>query len=152
MTSNTSTECSTSMSCSTSSLDPVCGSDGLMYLSPCDAGCQDDQTDRSNFTQCICISGEATATRQLCDNNCDHLIPFVAVFFVIIFLTFWINTPSTMALIRSVEKQQKSLSLGLQRLLVGIFGGIPGPVLFGYFIDRNCILWNNGNGKLFTLL
>ena len=47
-------------------------------------------------------------------------------------------------MIRSVHEHQKSLALGLQRLLVGLFGGIPGPVLFGYFIDRNCILWNHG--------
>ena len=137
-------ECKTNVSCSSTSLDPVCGSDGLMYLSPCLAGCQDYDQALSNFTQCSCISGNATAVRNICDNNCDYLLPFIGVLFVIIFLTFWINTPSTMALIRSVHEHQKSLALGLQRLLVGLFGGIPGPVLFGYFIDRNCILWNHG--------
>ena len=137
-------ECNMNMSCSTSSFDPICGSDGLMYLSPCLAGCQHIHQVSNNFSDCRCIIGDATASRQLCDNNCGYFIPFMLVTLIIFFLTFWINTPSTVALIRSVETHEKSVALGFQRLLVGLFGGVPGPILFGYFIDSYCLLWNNG--------
>ena len=143
-------ECNMNLSCSTSSFDPVCGSDGMMYLSPCLAGCQHLPQVSNNFSDCSCIIGDATASRQLCDQDCEYFIPFMVVAFIILFLTFWINTPSTVALIRSVETHEKSVALGFQRLLVGLFGGVPGPVLFGYFIDRYCLLWNNGKFHIKT--
>ena len=44
---------------------------------------------------------------------------------------------------RSVEPIQRSLALGLQTLLIRGLGTVPGPIIFGYLIDRTCLMWQN---------
>ena len=140
--------CTADCGCAASSLDPVCGADGLMYLSPCRAGCR-ASSGANNFTQCGCVQAEAaSAVRQLCGGDCGYFYPFLVVCFVLIFLTFWITMPSTMATLRSVREHERSMALGLQSVVIRLIGSIPGPVLFGYFIDRTCILWDKSCGKI----
>ena len=90
-------DCSTECSCPPASLDsPVCGSDGLMYLSPCLAGCSQAES-ASNFTQCSCIRDgegrEGSVTRSLCDNNCNYFLPMVIVCFVSMIFSFLVTLP-----------------------------------------------------------
>ena len=44
-------------------------------------------------------------------------------------------------LFRSVEVPQRSLSLGLQTILLRGLGTVPGPIIFGYLMDMTCLLW-----------
>ena len=116
--------------------------------SPCRAGCR-ASSGTNNFTQCGCVQAEAaSAVRQLCGGDCGYFYPFLVVCFVLIFLTFWITMPSTMATLRSVREHERSMALGLQSVVIRLIGSIPGPVLFGYFIDRTCILWDKSCGKI----
>ena len=43
---------------------------------------------------------------------------------------------------RSVEPQERSLSLGFQTLIARSIGTVPGPIVFGYIIDQTCLLWS----------
>ena len=45
------------------------------------------------------------------------------------------------AITRCVPDNQRTYALGLQWLFLCVFGSMPGPVLFGAFIDKTCILW-----------
>ena len=145
--SGSSSECNAACSCSSSSIDPVCGSDNLMYLSPCLAGCR-SSLGLNNFTECGCVGdSEASAMRQLCAGDCSYFYPFLVICFILIFLTFWITMPSTMATLRSVREHERSMAIGLQSVIIRLIGSIPGPVLFGYFIDRTCLLWETSCGK-----
>merc|ERR1719402_1833058 len=49
--------------------------------------------------------------------------------------------PLVVVSLRSVDKEDQSLALGLQNIVVKLIGSIPGPILFGYFIDQVCLLW-----------
>eukprot|EP00092_Neocalanus_flemingeri_P074323 GFUD01091869.1.p1 GENE.GFUD01091869.1~~GFUD01091869.1.p1 ORF type:complete len:690 (-),score=109.23 GFUD01091869.1:36-2105(-) len=133
--------CNAGCSCPLSKFDPVCGSDSLMYLSPCLAGCSASSAS-NNFTNCACIGeGDGTAERTTCDNGCGHFIPFVVIEFWGIFLTFLATMPAVVASLRCVHQHEKSLGLGLQSIILRLVGSIPGPVMFGYFLDKACILW-----------
>ena len=68
--------------------------------------------------------------------------------FVLIFLTFWVTMPSTMATLRTVGEEERSLAIGLQNIVIRLLGSIPGPVMFGFFIDRTCLLWDIGCGEI----
>ena len=57
------------------------------------------------------------------------------------FLTFIISLPNTSATLRSVEVENRSMAVGLQTMIARVIGGIPGPILFGHFIDDTCSLW-----------
>ena len=101
----------------------------------------------NNFTSCSCIGDSSTAIRQQCDTGCSYFIPFVVITFILIFLTFWVTMPSTMATLRCVQEHERSLALGLQNIFIRLLGTIPGPVMFGYFIDNTCNLWNKSCGE-----
>ena len=36
--------------------------------------------------------------------------------------------------------------VGVQTMIVRVVGGIPGPVMFGHFIDNTCTLWSHEAG------
>ena len=50
---------------------------------------------------------------------------------------------------RSVERVQRSLSLGLQTILIRGLGTVPGPVVFGFVMDSTCLLWRRRENSNF---
>jgi len=150
-----SSSCNAACSCPEAAFDPVCGSDGLMYLSPCLAGCSSSLSS-NNFTDCACIQGivypggsaddfyarlGGSAERRICASDCGLLIPFIIVQFCGVFLTFFATMPSVVASLRAVREEERSLALGLQSIILRVVGSIPGPILFGVFMDKACSLW-----------
>merc|ERR1712079_968776 len=78
---NLNSQCNQDCSCSSTDLDPVCGSNGLMYLSPCFAGCVSNEG-KANFTQCGCINdGISTAVKTTCDDDCSYFYIVLAALF-----------------------------------------------------------------------
>lgn len=56
---------------------------------------------------------------------------------------------------RVVSTEDKSFAQGLTLMLISLFALIPGPILYGYIIDRTCIVWNyecgvRGNCQLYN--
>jgi len=49
--------------------------------------------------------------------------------------------PSVVASLRAVREEERSLALGLQSIILRVVGSIPGPILFGVFMDKACSLW-----------
>ena len=39
------------------------------------------------------------------------------------------------------------MAIGLQSIIARLIGGIPGPIMFGYFIDRTCLYWRQTDGN-----
>ena len=93
--------------------------------------------------------GSGSVSRSRCDNNCGRFIPVAVGLFFILFIHFGNEVPLSIAVLKSVKQEQKSLALGLKRILGGLIGSMPGPILFGYFIDKACLFWIQGKKMRF---
>ncbi|KAG9468747.1 hypothetical protein GDO78_022032, partial [Eleutherodactylus coqui] len=149
------TKCSSKCGCSKSAFNPVCGADGIEYISPCYAGCEEVYLDYKqnkvlNYTRCRCITspGSGSSARPgSCGTSCYHLfLPFMVLSCLAGTLASTSQTPSFMLILRSVNPAEKSLAIGIQFMLMRILAWLPGPVMFGSMIDSTCILWGKKCG------
>uniref|UniRef100_A0A672SUB7 Solute carrier organic anion transporter family member n=1 Tax=Sinocyclocheilus grahami TaxID=75366 RepID=A0A672SUB7_SINGR len=116
--------CLSGCNCYTSSLSPVCGSNGITYLSACLAGCT-----KTNLTGCKCIAhgdGPGTAMPGKCSNpGCQQaFLTFLAVVCACSMIGAMAQTPSVIILIRTVSPELKSYALGVLFLLLRLLGKI----------------------------
>ncbi|XP_055466180.1 solute carrier organic anion transporter family member 1A5-like isoform X2 [Psammomys obesus] len=141
-------DCNTRCSCLTKTWDPVCGDNGLVYMSACLAGCEKSVGTGINmvFHNCSCIrsSGNSSAVLGLCDKGreCDSMLQYFLIMSAINSLIFSLSAiPGYMVLLRCIKSEEKSLGIGLHTFSMRVFAGIPAPVYFGALIDRTCLHW-----------
>ncbi|KTG38236.1 hypothetical protein cypCar_00037954 [Cyprinus carpio] len=139
--------CNTICDCPRRNWDPVCGENGLTYISPCLAGCRTSHGSGMDtvFEQCSCVAvGNHTASVGQCNNrdSCHRVFPyFLALSVITSFIISLGGTPGYMLLIRCIRPQLKSLALGFHTLTTRTLAGIPAPIYFGAIIDTTCLKW-----------
>ncbi|XP_061658420.1 solute carrier organic anion transporter family member 2B1 isoform X2 [Syngnathoides biaculeatus] len=145
--------CSSACQCVPESFNPVCGSDGVEFTSPCRAGCVSVEMYSAkkviNFTECRCV-GEAggSATPGTCGSGCGRfLLPFVVLMAASCLIASLCQTPSFVIILRTVSAQEKSLAVGVQYMVFRVLAFMPCPVLYGAVIDTTCVLWDRKCGK-----
>ncbi|KAL8222295.1 UNVERIFIED_CONTAM: hypothetical protein K2H54_075391 [Gekko kuhli] len=145
-------ECNSHCGCSTKVWDPVCGENGIAYISPCLAGCEAvNGTGRSTvFENCTCIpaSGFSLANSSAVLGQCGRekacgtmLYYYLILSLVCCFIYSTGAMPGYMVLIRSLKPEEKSFGVGLHTLAERVFAGIPSPIYFGAMIDTTCLKW-----------
>ncbi|XP_059561085.1 solute carrier organic anion transporter family member 4A1 isoform X7 [Myotis daubentonii] len=148
--------CNAACGCGRGHYSPVCGSDGLMYYSPCHAGCLEvappGPGGQKVYRDCRCVlqnfsSGFGHATAGKCTSTCQSKPLLLVFIFVVITFTFLSSIPALTATLRCVGDQQRSFALGIQWIVVRTLGGIPGPIAFGWVIDKACLLWQDQCGQ-----
>ncbi|KAK9537026.1 hypothetical protein VZT92_006764 [Zoarces viviparus] len=143
--------CSSGCRCPQEAFNPVCGSDGFEFRSPCHAGCitiATDPNNATNYTECRCVGGLGSAAPGTCGSGCSELLfPFVALLGVTSFIASFSQTPSYMMILRTVPTEDKSFAVGVQYMMFRVLAFMPGPVLYGSVIDTTCILWGKKCGK-----
>ncbi|KAG7224230.1 hypothetical protein INR49_000473 [Caranx melampygus] len=150
--------CNAGCSCVRELYNPVCGADGVMYYSPCHAGCSsinhtEHSTGKQVYSGCRCVVGnvswgeEGFALAGKCGSSCHHMPAFLSFLFIIISFTFLCSIPALTATLRCVPDSQRSFGLGIQWIVVRTLGGIPGPIAFGSVIDISCLLWQDQCGE-----
>ncbi|XP_030630784.1 solute carrier organic anion transporter family member 1C1 [Chanos chanos] len=141
--------CNGECACSGKDWDPVCGENGLTYVSPCLAGCRTSSGSGMDtvFGQCSCVGvGNQTARVGQCARRegCDRIFPyFLALSVITSFVISLGGTPGYMLLIRCIRPQLKSLALGFHTLATRTLAGIPAPIYFGAIIDTTCLKWGH---------
>ncbi|XP_031228838.1 solute carrier organic anion transporter family member 4A1 isoform X4 [Mastomys coucha] len=147
--------CNAIYCCQPKHYSPLCGSDGTMYYSPCYAGCPAGATtgvgSQKVYRGCSCIlekasSGWGNATAGKCASTCQSKPLLLVLVFVVIIFTFLSSIPALTATLRCVCDRQRSFALGIQWIVVRTLGSIPGPIAFGWVIDKACLLWQDQCG------
>ncbi|KAK2885765.1 hypothetical protein QQF64_020788 [Cirrhinus molitorella] len=155
---NLTASCNSGCHCVKELFNPVCGANGVMYFSPCHAGCSSlnhtySPSGRQVFSGCSCVVGNISwgehgfAEEGRCVSSCNHMPAFLIFLFIIIFFTFLCSIPALTATLRCVPDSQRSFGLGIQWIVVRTLGGIPGPIAFGSVIDISCLLWEEQCGE-----
>ncbi|VDD89638.1 unnamed protein product [Enterobius vermicularis] len=110
--------------------DPICNPEtGISYYSPCFAGC---------------LTG-------LCESSCSKTL-FLIIFAILCFFTFSSAIPIQNASLRVVSFETRDISIGLTWFFMRVLGSIPGAVIFGFAIDRTCVLWKEDCGDIQSCL
>ncbi|XP_069484526.1 solute carrier organic anion transporter family member 1A2-like isoform X2 [Ambystoma mexicanum] len=145
-------ECNVDCSCPTNIWDPVCGADGVTYVSACLAGCDSSITTGKHLelTNCSCVEASglpyinASASPGQCqrEETCDTMLLYYLIISLICCLIYSFGAmPGYMVLIRSLKPEEKSLGLGIHLLTSRALGGIPSPIFYGAVIDSTCLKW-----------
>ncbi|XP_075883265.1 solute carrier organic anion transporter family member 1C1-like [Nelusetta ayraudi] len=144
-------DCNLGCSCSSRDWDPVCGDNGITYVSPCLAGCVSSTGSGKNtvFGDCRCVAEGApvnlTARPGQCPRggSCDRVFSyFMALSVLSSFIISLGGTPGFMLLVRCIKPELKSLALGMHTLATRTLAGIPAPIYFGAIIDTTCLKWS----------
>lgn len=149
--------CNTLCNCDFVKYSPVCGADGITYISACHAGCT--QTTMFNktktFADCACIDSAiqyeiyqdhsinpSQALSGPCPVDCSSkLVTFLIVICFMKFIGASGRASNFLVGIRCVEERDKTLAIGLGMTLLRLLAAVPSPIVFGYIIDNACIAW-----------
>ncbi|XP_034367742.1 solute carrier organic anion transporter family member 1B2 [Arvicanthis niloticus] len=146
--------CNSDCSCDKNQWEPVCGENGVTYISPCLAGCKsfrdDKKLNNTEFYDCSCISdsgflnGNHSAHLGECQRDkCKTKYKYYIIFQVILsFFTAMGSTAVMLIMMKCVQPELKSLAMGFHSLVIRTLGGILAPIYYGALIDRTCIKWS----------
>ncbi|KAM6214912.1 solute carrier organic anion transporter family member 1A2 [Rhynchocyon petersi] len=141
-------DCNMDCNCPTKIWDPVCGDNGLSYMSACLAGCEKSIGSGINmvFQNCSCIqaSVNSSAVLGLCNKGQDCAV-MLQYFLILSTLSSFIYSlaaiPGYMVLLRCIKSEEKSLGVGIHTFSTRVFAGIPAPIYFGALVDSTCLHW-----------
>ncbi|XP_068962155.1 solute carrier organic anion transporter family member 1B1-like [Petaurus breviceps papuanus] len=148
--------CNSECNCDPNLWDPVCGENGLTYMSPCLAGCKTSVGHGKDmvFHNCSCIEAnnlqsiKNSAQLGHCsreDKCARHFLYFIIVQSLTSFFIGLGGSPRMMLAFKTVEPELKSLAVGVHVLALRVIGGILSPIYFGAAIDSSCLKWGTNN-------
>ncbi|XP_056408935.1 solute carrier organic anion transporter family member 1A2-like isoform X2 [Hyla sarda] len=144
---NLTSGCNVNCDCTSDVWDPVCGDNGVGYVSACLAGCSSSTGMGQNviFHNCSCVQTvNSSAILGQCPRGeeCDTMLLYFMVLNLVCCFIYSLGAlPGYMVLIRSLTPEEKSFGLGLHLLAARALGGIPSPIYYGAAIDTTCIKW-----------
>lgn len=137
--------CNSNCYCDFVKYSPVCGADGITYITPCHAGCASTSIRNSTkyYGECSCVDAKPMqAIQGPCYINCQNKLTIFL--FIMCFLKF-IGSASRasnfLVGIRCVEERDKTLAIGFGMSIVRLLASVPSPIFFGYILDQSCIAW-----------
>nr|XP_050040795.2 solute carrier organic anion transporter family member 4C1-like [Dermacentor andersoni] len=110
--------CSSNCNCTRGVVNPICGADGVVYMSPCVAGCRNELRVKNlkMYSDCSCVNATLTevpgvssddvlldgvqATRLRCPVACGLFLPYLIGVPIALSSVFLNLAPSTAASIR----------------------------------------------------
>jgi hypothetical protein len=153
---DTDSECN----CNENVFKPVClinGEDEYVFQTPCIAGCKSYDFNSNIYSNCSyaeCMladskvsntESEFSLSNGLCPSpgSCKKnlIITYITIFFVM-FFTAMVFVPYIKVTIGCTSAPEiNPIALGIKQLAMTGIGTIPGPIIFGSFIDLTCKYW-----------
>ncbi|XP_054844848.1 solute carrier organic anion transporter family member 1A2-like [Eublepharis macularius] len=141
--------CNSDCNCEANHWDPVCGDNGVTYMSACLAGCKTSLGTGKDtvFHNCSCVGvsghGNLSAILGQCPREkCSKMYPYFLAVLAISVVSLCLGATSLyMIMFRVVSPDLKSFGVGIETFCGRIFGGLPAPIYFGALIDRTCLKW-----------
>ncbi|KAM6216298.1 solute carrier organic anion transporter family member 1B3-like [Rhynchocyon petersi] len=148
--------CNIDCNCDKKQWEPVCGENGIIYVSPCLAGCMTSGSNPESkvFYNCSCVdiagfqNGSNSAHLGECPRSDSCIKKFYLYLGVQILGCLAISlggTPAMMLVFKNVKPELKSLAVGFHSLTIRSLGGILAPIYFGAVIDKACLKWSITN-------
>ncbi|EDV21989.1 uncharacterized protein TRIADDRAFT_11804, partial [Trichoplax adhaerens] len=136
--------CNSHCLCDSVPFEPVCGGDGISYLSPCHAGCSSlKESDFNNnlvYKNCTCVP---SATPGFCQVPiCQPLYALMIGITFSVIAAYISYSPTLTVILRNVPESQVSFALGVLGFMKRMIGGLLGPIFLGIVMDKACSLWN----------
>ncbi|ODM96224.1 Solute carrier organic anion transporter family member 1C1, partial [Orchesella cincta] len=140
---NLTTQCNADCNCKTSKILPVCYKEtNTVFYSACHAGCKVYENNTISDCQCITDNPNPTVKLGNCAEGCTGIfILFLSVSALIKFCDATGRIGNMLISYRCVELKDRSLSIGLNILMISLFAFLPSPILFGRIIDNVCLVW-----------
>ncbi|XP_019400010.1 PREDICTED: solute carrier organic anion transporter family member 1C1-like isoform X1 [Crocodylus porosus] len=143
--------CNSDCNCMLNQWDPVCGDNGITYMTACFAGCKSSTGSGKNmvFHNCSCmdiqssgLSNFSAVLGQCQRESCTNKFPYFLVLLTVnAFTLSAISTPTYMIIFRIISPDLKSFAVGTETLIGRLLGGLPAPIYFGALIDQTCLKW-----------
>ncbi|XP_008584350.1 PREDICTED: solute carrier organic anion transporter family member 1B3-like [Galeopterus variegatus] len=145
--------CNSHCNCDESQWEPVCGNNGITYVSPCLAGCKSSSGDKKPivFYNCSCVEVTGFQNKNYSahlgecprDDTCTKkFYGYVAAQVLNVFASAVGSTSHIMLIVKNVQPELKSLAMGFHTLIIRALGGILAPIYFGAVIDKTCMKWS----------
>ncbi|XP_003728049.2 solute carrier organic anion transporter family member 3A1 [Strongylocentrotus purpuratus] len=153
--------CMSGCTCPVGVYTPVCGSNGITYVTPCHAGCKDqsfdDDSDQMIYSNCSCIGSNAflttpayeddTSVPEKCSTSCTtKKYGFIALLALLFLFYAFLNVPCFILFIRTVDNKDKAVALAFSSLLQRVLAFIPAPIFFGAAIQTTCMMFQESCG------
>ncbi|XP_033124832.1 solute carrier organic anion transporter family member 2A1-like isoform X2 [Anneissia japonica] len=129
------------------SYDPVC-INKITYVSPCHAGCTvvveegRGKNKIKQYSNCSCVDPGVEVENGACpiDEKCNFNFLIAVILILIALGTSSLGRSADIIVtLRCVEKQDRSLALGIKIFLVNILAFFPAPVYFGALLNWSCL-------------
>ncbi|CAF3481567.1 unnamed protein product [Rotaria sp. Silwood1] len=134
-------QCSQLCNCSPYIYQPVCFQQQITFFSPCYAGCT--TVNGTEYSNCSCLSLGDQVLKGSCEKFCLlETFLFLLILFLVTYFETLMATPQLIIVLRSVQHELQSFSLGLQNCIMKVIAQIPTPILFGIIIDNQCLFWS----------
>ncbi|XP_073862453.1 solute carrier organic anion transporter family member 1B3 isoform X2 [Macaca fascicularis] len=145
--------CNSECNCDESQWEPVCGNNGITYLSPCLAGCKSLSGIKKStvFYNCSCVEVTGLQNRNYSahlgecprDDACTRkFYIYVAIQVINSLFSATGGTVCILLIVKIVQPELKALAMGFHSMVIRTLGGILAPIYFGALIDKTCMKWS----------
>ncbi|CAD6194365.1 unnamed protein product [Caenorhabditis auriculariae] len=134
--------CNSDCSCE-NIFEPVCSVEmNVNFLSPCHAGCRTNVIGAAEWEGCTCSGYQEKVSNGWCSVDCQpQMIIFFSLFALMAVTIFACAPLMQSASFRVVHFNHRDQFVCFGWLFMRVLGSIPGAILFGHIIDRNCLFW-----------